>query len=144
MARAGSCVITHRNPKIETNPKDKVGSLKVDLSVVPPASIIYEAQAMYYGAYLAPKVDGTFGYGPFNWRDQPITLSRYYSAAMRHGFDFWDGEDLASDSLVHHLGHWKAGIGIIIDALECGTLIDDRPKVKGPAAALFEHLRKKG
>lgn len=125
------------------NPKDIVGLKKVQLSVVPPVSIIYEALAMQYGAFLAPKADGTFGYGPFNWRDQPIQASQYYSAMMRHLMDWWDGENLAPDSLVHHLGHLKAGAGIVLDAMEIGVLKDDRPRVPGMAAAMFERLRKK-
>lgn len=126
-----------------TNPKDLMGQRKVNLAIVPAAGIIYEAQAFYYGAYLAPKADGTCGYGPYNWRDEPIKLSEYYSAIVRHGMDFMDGEDFAPDSLAHHLGHLRATANIMLDAMECGTLIDDRPKVKGPAAALFERLRKK-
>lgn len=125
------------------NPKDIVGLKKVQLSVVPPVSIIYEALAMQYGAFLAPKADGTFGYGPFNWRDQPISASQYYSAMLRHLMDWWDGENLAPDSLVHHLGHLKAGAGIVLDAMEVGVLKDDRPRVPGTAAAMFERLRKK-
>jgi len=124
------------------NVKDQVALTKVNMAVVPPSSIIYEALALQYGAFLAPKADGTFGYGPFNWRGSPIKASVYHGAILRHELDWWDGENTAPDSLVHHLGHLKATAGILIDAIETGNLIDDRPP-KGTAAALFEVFRLK-
>lgn len=112
----------------ELTPKDLVGLSKVPLiSVVPPSSIIYEALAMRYGAYLAPRADGGFGYGPFNWRTKGVRASIYVDTFLRHAFGWWDGEDLASDSKVHHLAHLKASCGVILDAIETGTFIDDRP-----------------
>lgn len=123
------------------NPKDAIGRRKLAiLSVVPPASIIHEARAMTFGAFHAG-TDGK-GYGPFNWRDQPVTLSVYLDAIERHLLAFVDGEDVAGDSKVHHLAHVKAGCGIILDAMENGSLIDDRPKVKGTASALLASVTK--
>lgn len=117
------------------NPKDEIGRSKPRIaSVVPPASIIHEARAMEFGAFHAGK-DGN-GYGPFNWREQPVTLSVYLDAIERHLLAFIDGENEASDSKVHHLAHVKAGCGIILDALETGNLVDDRPK-KGCASRLL-------
>ena len=89
---------------------------------------------MEFGAFKAGK-DGR-GYGPFNWRDQPVTLSVYLDAIERHFLAFIDGENFAGDSGVHHLAHLKAGCGIILDALETGNLIDDRPKM-GAAGRLL-------
>lgn len=109
-------------------PKDMVGISKVPLiSVVPPASIIYEALAMRYGAYLAPRADGGFGYGPYNWRTKGVRASIYIDTFLRHAFGWWDGEDVATDSNVHHLGHLKASCGVVLDAIESKTFIDDRP-----------------
>lgn len=109
-------------------PKDLVGISKVPLiSVVPPSSIIYEALAMRYGAYLAPRADGGFGYGPYNWRTKGVRASTYIDTFLRHAFAWWDGEDVASDSKVHHLGHLKASCGVTLDAIESKTFIDDRP-----------------
>lgn len=128
-----------------TNPKTFMGKRKLPMfSVVSPASMIYEADAMRYGAFDAPRVDGKKGYGPFNWRENPIEASVYVDAAARHIMAWQDGEDLAADSLVHHLAHAKATLGIIIDALESGTLIDDRPKIKsGVASRLLAERTKK-
>lgn len=123
------------------NPKDLVGLAKVRLWVVPPASIIYEALAMQYGAYEAVKADGTKGYGPFNWRENPVRFSVYYDAIQRHATRFLDGENVDPDSKVHHLAHLKASAGILIDALEIGNLVDDRPR-PGSAATIIDRNRR--
>lgn len=118
-------------------PKDMVGISKVPLiSVVPPSSIVYEALAMRYGAYLAPRADGGLGYGPFNWRTKGVRASIYVDTFLRHAFGWWDGEDLAADSKVHHLAHLKASCGVVLDAIETGTFIDDRPP-RGTSPSLF-------
>jgi hypothetical protein len=113
-----------------TNPKDRVGRLKVDLSLFPPAAHIHGAHAF---------MDGARKYGPFNWRERSVSARVYVSAAMRHLADFLDGEDVAADSGAHHLGHGIACLAIILDALETGNLIDDRP-AKGAAPAILGRL----
>jgi hypothetical protein len=42
-------------------------------------------------------------------------------------FAWFDGEEVASDSGVHHLGHAMACLAILLDAQETGNLVDDRP-----------------
>lgn len=111
-----------------TNPKDALGASKPDLSLVPPASIIHEALAMENGAKK---------YGSYNWRSKKVRAMVYIGAALRHLLAYMDGEDRASDSGVHHLAHAKACMGIALDAIETGNLIDDRP-VKGAASRLLE------
>lgn len=113
-----------------TNPKDALGAKKVQLNLVPPASVIYQALAME---------DGERKYGPFNWRQNKVIASIYVAAALRHIYAWQDGEDDAADSGKPHLGHALACLGIIVDAKETGNLIDDRP-VKGAAAALIAAL----
>jgi hypothetical protein len=120
---------TFGGPALEAgvNPKDVVGAKKLPiLSIVPPASIIYEANAMR---------DGALKYGPTNWRDQKIQAMTYIDANLRHILAWVDGEDLAPDSLVHHLAHAKASLGILIDAIEHGSWIDNRPKQRSGVAA---------
>ena len=125
----------------ETNPKDLLGIRKVpNLSVIPPASIIYEGIAMRYGAYEAPLADGGKGYGPFNWRVKKVRASIYIDAAIRHLMAWQDGEENAKDSDVPHLGHAKACLGILADAIECGNLEDDRPP-KGHAASILDRWK---
>lgn len=98
------------------------------LSCVPPASLIYEALGM---------ADGARKYGPYNWRKTKVILSIYIDACLRHLLAFYDGEEVAPDSGVPHLAHAKANLGIIIDALQQGGAIDDRPP-KGAAGKLLE------
>lgn len=114
----------------ESNPKDKIGQLKPNLHLVPPALIIHAAKAMENGAKK---------FGPYNWRVKKVRGTIYVSAALRHILSYLDGEDCADDSKVHHLGHAAACLGILLDAQETGNLIDDRP-VKGAAAATIKRL----
>lgn len=127
-----------------SNPKDLMGAAKAAvLRVVPAASIIGEAEAMYYGAYLAPKKDGSLGYGPFNWRDEnqePIDALGYIDATIRHCLAWVDGEDDAPDSKINHLKHAKASLGILIDALSLEIANDNRPN-KGAAAQLMQRIK---
>jgi len=115
-----------------TNPKDLLGTKKVSLSKVPFSSIVYQALAME---------DGAKKYGPFNWRENKVIASIYIDAAMRHLGSWYDGEEVADDSKKPHLGHAMACIGIIIDALETGNLVDDRP-LPGNMSALIEKWKK--
>jgi hypothetical protein len=113
------------------NPKTLTGTRKVPMmSVVPMTALIHAAEAFRYGAFEAPRVDGKKGYGPFNWREQPIESSIYVDAAMRHLSAWQDGTELDPDSSVHELGHAIATIAIILDAIAYGTLIDQRPNVR--------------
>lgn len=100
------------------NPKTRAGSRKVPLHLVPPSAKHFLAQAM---------ADGAAKYGAYNWRDEPISVSVYKAAAERHWDAFWDGEDLAADSQVHHIAHAMACCAILLDALSLGRLHDDRP-----------------
>ena len=115
----------------DANPKDLLGVKKVPLNLLPAAGRIWGAKAMQ---------DGARKYGPYNWRDKKIIASIYLDAIERHLLAFVDGEDLAEDSKVHHLGHIIADASILLDAIEGGFLIDDRPKA-GPAAYLLKKLK---
>jgi len=107
-----------KSKAVTTNPKDLYGSVKVDISKVPAIGIAHEAMAM---------MDGADKYGPYNWRDKPVIASIYVAAGIRHFLDWNEGQELASDSHAHHLGHAKACAGILLDAQHRGVLIDDRP-----------------
>jgi hypothetical protein len=114
----------------DTNPKDLVGQTKAQMWLIPPASLIAEAEAL---------MDGAVKYQPYNWREKGVRASVYISAIDRHRMAYLDGEDFAEDSLVHHLGHIKACCGILLDAIAQGNLVDDRP-VKGKASSLLKDL----
>lgn len=111
-----------------TNPKDRLGVKKVPLHLVPPASVIYEALAFGQGAEK---------YGAYNWREKEVRATVYISAALRHIYAWFDGEENDHQSGLPHLGHAKACLGVIIDALETGNLADDRPQA-GAAGALLD------
>lgn len=109
-----------QDPLPDNNPKSKYGVKKAPLlSCVPATALLVEGQVMALGASK---------YGPFNWRDNSVAASVYIDAAMRHIMAWNSGQDMDPESGVSHLGHVRACMGILIDALETGNLIDDRPK----------------
>lgn len=125
--------MSDEKPILGTNPKDVLGVKKVQLNLVPASSIIYQALAME---------DGAKKYGPYNWRENKVIASIYVAAAMRHLQQWHDGEELAEDSKKPHLAHALACLGIIVDAIETGNIVDDRP-LPGAATALIAKWEKK-
>lgn len=113
--------------KQSENPKRAAGSTKPQISVVPPIAIIAEARVFELGAVK---------YGAFNWTDKPIDAKTYYSAAMRHLMTWYTGENDDPESGQSHLAHARACLGILLDAIGTGTLIDDRPNTT-PVAGLM-------
>jgi Domain of unknown function (DUF5664) len=111
------------------NPKDLIGAKKVPMGQVPPVAIAHEAAAM---------LDGTLKYGYRNYRDKKVRATVYIDAALRHLYAWLEGEEVASDSGVHHLGHARACLGILLDAQAHDTLLDDR--VKGDFPKINEQL----
>lgn len=114
----------------DDNPKTAVGLTKPPFHVIPPSALVELGQAMK---------DGKAKYGLMNWRNSKVSSSVYFDAAMRHLLAWWDGEDTASDSGVHHLSHAMACMAILTDARHQGTLNDDRPTA-GPTANLIKTL----
>lgn len=108
------------------NPKDLYGLQKISLSKIPPVALLHIAHAL---------MDGAKKYGPYNWRAKDVLASIYIDAAMRHLLAWFEGEQIAEDSGVHHLGHAAACLAILLDAESRGALNDDRPF--GDAVALF-------
>ncbi len=117
----------------DTNPKDAAGVLKVPLGLFPAAGTIYGALAFR---------DGAARYGAYNWREKKVRMTVYLDAIERHLLALRDGQDVAEDSGIPHLGHIIACAAILADAKEGGFLVDDRPR-PGPAAALLEKHRLK-
>lgn len=114
-----------------SNPKTLMGSQKLPmLSVIPTTALIYLGRAMRNGAYESPRKDGSLGYGPYNWRDQPIEAMIYVDAAIRHIAQYVDGEDVDEVSKVEHIAHAMATLAILADAIENQVVIDDRPRVR--------------
>lgn len=117
----------------DNNPKTVLGTKKPSITAVPPAALIHLGRAMS---------DGRKKYGLMNWREKRVSTSVYVDAAFRHLMAYWDGEDEARDSRVHHLGHVMACMAIILDAEATGNLNDDRP-IPGMFAELVEKYTKK-
>ncbi|HNQ98366.1 MAG TPA: DUF5664 domain-containing protein [Trueperaceae bacterium] len=124
--------MSKRKRASSSNPKDIAALDRVPMHLLPAAGAIYGAMACG---------DGAEKYGPYNWRDKPISLMSYLGAIERHIACIKDGEDAATDSLIDHLGHINATTAILLDARQVGTLIDDRPRVRGRASALLEGYR---
>lgn len=102
----------------DDNPKTRFGLTKPAMSSVPPGALIHLMKAM---------ADGRRKYGHMNWRQKTVSSTIYYDAAMRHLMAWFDGENMATDSGVHHLGHAMACLAIILDAAANERLNDDRP-----------------
>lgn len=113
-----------------TNPKDLLGDKKVPIGEVCPVAMLHESCAM---------LDGDLKYGFRNWREKDVKARIYIDAALRHISAWAEMEEYAEDSGVHHLGHARACLGILLDAQECGNLIDDR--AKGVFAKVSERLQ---
>jgi len=115
----------------DANPKDAIGRTKAPLRLIPPVALVHQA--------LAHR-NGSEKYGAYNWRDKKVQASVYYEACLRHLLAWYDGEEVASDSGVHHLGHAIASLNILLDAQSIDCLIDDRPPHGGQAVALMAHI----
>ncbi len=88
------------------NPKDLLGVKKVSLSKLPPVALLHASHAVMNGAEK---------YGPYNWRSKAVRASIYVDACERHLAAWFDGEEEAADSGVHHLGHAIACLAILLD-----------------------------
>lgn len=120
-----------------TNPKDLIGSKKLDMTSLPAVAIAHGNHAM---------MDGAGKYGPYNWRDNPVQAKVYVDAAIRHLLAWFEGEEEAKDSGVHHLGHVIGCMAILLDAQATGNLVDNRPnkgKFNGVLAALNAKVKAK-
>lgn len=100
------------------NPKEVAGSLKDPLTLVPQGSVRAMARAFACGADK---------YGPYNWRVTKVRARVYIEAAMRHLGELLDGLDADPESGENPAAHVMASMAIYLDAMACGTLVDDRP-----------------
>ena len=118
------------------NPKQSYGDLKPNLSLNPGVASTYQALAHEHGAKK---------YGAFNWRESGVEAMTYVAAAKRHLDDWVDGEEISSDTVdtdrpVHNLGGVMASVAILIDAMHCGKMIDNRPS-PGGSSELHDHIQ---
>jgi len=107
---------------MDGNPKTIFGLAKPGMRAVPPLPLLAVGQAMTVGMQK---------YGHYNWRNDPVTASVYYDAAMRHLLAWWDGQDLDTETGCQHLALAAANLLILMDADSGPWLNDDRHQHKG-------------
>lgn len=101
----------------KTNPKDRLGGLKVPLHLLPQVPQIWTALVFELGAYK---------YGEYNWRECAVRITVYTGAIKRHNMALEAGEDIDPESGLPHAAHIAACAFLIEDARAGGGLIDDR------------------
>lgn len=89
---------------------------KPPLAYIPKAALYAEAEAFAFGAKK---------YDAWNYKNG-LAVTRTLSAALRHITQFLSGEDLDSESGVHHLGCARANLAMALDTLENHPKLDDR------------------
>lgn len=114
------------------NPKDAIGDTKPPLHLIPASAEIEESLVMALGAKK---------YGPYNWRDTKVRASVYIAAARRHMLQWFDGEDVDSESGFSHLAHARSCMGILLDAIATDHWVDDRPPAGVAAALITKHTK---
>jgi hypothetical protein len=114
-----------------TNPKDAIGTNKLPLHLWPTTASALGCVAL---------AEGMLKYGRTNWREAGVRASIYVDAAKRHLDAWFEGEPVAPDSGVPHLGNVLACIAIIVDAQAAGKLIDDRAYNGSGYRGLVEEL----
>ncbi|MGQ3049862.1 dATP/dGTP diphosphohydrolase domain-containing protein [Niveispirillum sp.] len=102
----------------ETPKKVSASAGKAPLQLLPPAALMAEARAFAHGATK---------YGRWDWRRSDLIGSVYYGAVLRHLAAWYAGEDVDPESGVSHLAHARAGLAIMLDAIDTGRWTDDRP-----------------
>jgi len=91
---------------------------KPDLSLVPTIALELEARALMFG-------EGK--YGRYNYT-QGFEVSRLLAAALRHILAYRDNQDHDPESGIHHLGHARACLAMLLHCEQLGTLRDNRYK----------------
>ena len=115
--------------KVAINLKDVAAGKKVPLHFFPPVGVIYGALACKEGAGK---------YGPFSWREKPISLVQHLSALRRHILAALDGQWRDPNGAdLPHLAKVVATAAIILDANSVGKLINDLPP-PGKAAEILD------
>jgi hypothetical protein len=113
-----------------TNPKDGAATARLALSLFPQTAIAYGALAM---------TEGHQKYGGYNYREAGVNASVYVDACMRHLFKWYNGQEADGATGVPELASALACLAVLIDAVECQKLKDDRPPV-GPMAGLLARM----
>lgn len=106
------------HPEIKTEGGTKHDNGKPDLSLVPLIALEHEAKALMFGEKK---------YGRYNYTGG-FEVSRLTSAALRHIYSYNNGHTLDDESRLHHLGHARACLAMLLHCEQLGTLRDNRYK----------------
>lgn len=96
----------------------KFDANKPNLALIPKEAMWMMGQAFSYGAKK---------YGEENHKDG-LAIKRQLAAALRHIYQFLDGEDIDPESGLNHLGHALASVAMAAYTLENNKDFDDRYK----------------
>jgi len=102
----------------EMNPKDVIGMKKAPISTLPCAVLFEMGLGMLEGARK---------YGRHNYRAMGVSASVYYDAAIGHLMDWFEGEDIDSDSGMSHVTKALTALVVLRDSMLVGNWVDDRP-----------------
>lgn len=96
---------------------------KPPLSLISRAALRQEAAVMAYGAQK---------YGKWNWRDHADSwdYTQLVDSALRHIYDWLDGEDDDPESGESHLAHVRCNMAMLLDLIDANLGNDDRSRRK--------------
>lgn len=103
-----------------TNPKDGVGIRKWRQFATVPMTVVTEVGVALLEGHMK-------GYGRHNYRVAGVRASVYVDAAMGHIAQWWEGEDIDSDSRLSHVTKAIASLVVLRDAMIQSKMVDDRP-----------------
>ena len=106
------------HPEAKTAGGTKHDDGKPDLSLVPYIAVSTEALALGFGEKK---------YGRYNYTSG-FEVSRLTAAALRHIYQYNSGETFDHESGLHHIGHARACLAILLHCEQLGTLRDNRYK----------------
>jgi hypothetical protein len=107
------------NPEVlNVNNKNRTSRGKVETHNVPLIALAAMGDVMTFGAGK---------HGEYNYLESDITASVFMNGMMRHIMDWWNREDFAEDSDLHHLAHMMSGAAIVLAGMQYGNFVDDRP-----------------
>ena len=114
------------------NPKDAIGMSKWRISTTVPQTVIWEV-----GVGM---MEGAMKYGRHNYRVAGVRASVYADAAKGHIDQWWEGEDVDTDSGLSHITKAICSLVVLRDAMIQDMLTDDRPP-KGNLAQVRNEMQ---
>lgn len=105
-------------PELVQDGGTKFDQNKMDLTLIPLVALEQEARALMFGEKK---------YGRYNYT-QGFEVSRLTAAALRHIYQYNNGDTFDSESGLHHIGHARACLAMLLHCEQLGTLRDNRFK----------------